>query len=279
MNRATGSVELPDGVRIPYVEQGDASGTAVVFLHGFAGSRRSFEPVLKRLPDTVRACALTQRGHGDAGRPDTGYGVVQLAADLEAFLDALGLDEAVVVGHSMGSAVALRFAIDRPGRTAGLVLVGAAPSLRPTPAARTFWESALSTLSDPVDLELIRGTIESSVARPLPRRLRDTLVREASKVPARVWKAAIRSRLRLEGEFEAELGAVAAPTLLVWGERDARYSRAEQDALLEAIPGARLLAYPGVGHSPHLEAPERFAGDLLGFLAEMAGDVAAPTED
>jgi non-heme chloroperoxidase len=91
------SVELPNGVRLPYVEQGDPSGVPVVFLHGFLDSWCTFEPVLSLLPESIHAFAPTQRGHGDASRPAAGYGVPDFAADLAAFMDVIHLEAGVVV--------------------------------------------------------------------------------------------------------------------------------------------------------------------------------------
>ena len=118
------SVELSTGVMLPYVEQGDHAGVPVMLLHGFTDSWRSFEPVLPHLPASIRAFALTQRGHGDADRPATGYLFGDFAADVAAFMDAVGIAQAVIVGTSMGSSVAQRFAIDFPERVLGLVLMG-----------------------------------------------------------------------------------------------------------------------------------------------------------
>jgi non-heme chloroperoxidase len=260
------SVELPNQVLLPYVEQGDASGVPVLLLHGFADSWRSFELVLPHLPKSIHAFALTQRGHGDASRPAAGYSVVDFAADLAAFQDAIHLQAAVIVGHSMGSGVALRFAIDHPDRTIGLVLVGASPTMGGTAAAREFWNSTLSKLTDPVDPALIRAMTESILALPVPRAFVEAMVREGQKVPARVWKAAFESRWRLEGDYSTQLGNITAPTLIVWGDQDARYGRGEQESLASAIGGARLLVYHGAGHALHWEEPERFASDLSGVV-------------
>jgi pimeloyl-ACP methyl ester carboxylesterase len=123
------TVELPGRVSLCYVERGDPSGVPVVLLHGFLDSWRSFEPVLSCLPESIHAIALTQRGHGDADRPTAGYGVWDFSGDLLAFMEVLRLGPAVIVGHSMGSAVALRFALDHPNRVCGLVLVGASAGL------------------------------------------------------------------------------------------------------------------------------------------------------
>ena len=111
----------------------------MLLLHGYTDSWRSFELILPHLPSSVRAIAPSQRGHGDADRPASGYGAADLAADAVALMDALGLDRAVVAGHSMGSLVAQRVALDHPGRVRGLVLLGAFATLRGNPAVRELW--------------------------------------------------------------------------------------------------------------------------------------------
>lgn len=264
------SVELPNQVSLPYAEQGDPSGVPVLLLHGFGDSWRSFELMLPHLPESIHAFALTQRGHGDASRPATGYGVQDFAADVALFQDAMHLSATVIVGHSMGSGVALRFAIDQPERTVGLVLVGASPTMGATAAAREFWDSTVSKLTDPVDPDLVRGTTESMLAQAVPETFVDAVVREGLKVPALVWKAAFESRWRLEGDYSAELHLIKAPTLIVWGDQDARYPRGEQEALASAIAGARLLVYHGAGHLLHWEEPQRFASDLVRFVGGLS---------
>jgi pimeloyl-ACP methyl ester carboxylesterase len=262
-------VELPNQVKLPYVEQGDPAGVPVLLLHGFLDSWHSFERVLSHLPESIHAFALTQRGHGDASRPTAGYSIVDFAADLVAFMDALNLATAVIVGHSMGSAIALRFAIDRPERTSGLVLIGASSTMAGTPAARKFWDSILSKLADPVDPALVRQMTEGTLAQPVPKEFLDVAVREGLKVPAFVWRAAFESRWRREGDFSAELGQIQAPSLIVWGDRDARYPLSEQEALTASIPDARFAVYHDAGHMLHVEEPERFASDLVAFIKTL----------
>lgn len=264
------SVELPNRVTLPYAEQGDPSGVPVLLLHGFADSWRSYELVLPHLPGSIRAFALTLRGHGDASRPAAGYGVRDFAADVAAFQDAMHLRAAVIVGHSMGSGVALRYAIDHPTRTTGLVLVGASPTMGATAAAREFWDSTVSKLTDPVDPALVRGMTESALAQPVPTAFLEAAVREGMKVTALVWKAAIESRWRLEGDYSAELSQITAPTLIVWGDQDTRYPRGEQEALASEIAGSRLLVYHGAGHLLHWEEPQRFASDLVTFVEGLS---------
>lgn len=257
------SVELPNGVILPYVEQGDVSGVPVVLLHGLTDSWRSFELVLPHLPESIRAFALTQRGHGDATRPDTGYRFEDYASDTAAFMDALGIETAVLAGHSSHSMVVQRFAIDRPDRTLGLVLIAAPAKFVDKPGLRALYDSTISRLVDPIDAAFVRE-FAAGTTGPVPPAFFEAQVRESLKMPARVWKEAFGALF--DGDLSEERGAIKAPTLLVWGDRDDLVRREEQAVLLDAIAGSRLLAYQGVGHSPHWEQPARFASDLIAFI-------------
>jgi len=263
------SVTLGKGFQLQYAEQGDDSGVPVLLLHGFADSWRSFVRVLPNLPSFIHAFTLTQRGHGDSSRPDTGYSLNDFADDARAFMDALSLDRTVLVGHSMGSAVATRFAIDHPERTAGLVLVGASSGLGTSAAAREFWGFNPREPDGPSRPAARAHHDRGDAAKPVPQPFLDAAVQEGTKVPPHVWKEAFTSRWNLEGDFAAQLALIRAPTLIIWGDQDARYSRADEEALTSAIRGARLLVYEHAGHMLHWEEPERFASDLAAFVASL----------
>jgi len=259
------SAGLSTGVTVRYVEQGARDGTPVIFLHGVTDSWWSFEPVLRHLPVEIRAFAVSQRGHGDSDRPPRGYAFSDLAADLHAFMDVVDLPSAVLVGHSMGALVAQRFAVDHPKRVDGLVLTGAFPTLYRHAAIREFVATVVSRLRDPVDPAMVREFQASTLARPVPSEFLERVVSESLKVPARVWNATFEAFLTTP-DFSRELAAVGAPALIVWGDRDGYAVRADQEALLAAIPGARLLTYEGGGHAVHWEEPVRFAHDVARFV-------------
>lgn len=263
-------IDLSTQVRLPYVEQGDQSGIPVIFLHGFLDSWQSFAQVLPHLPNTIHAFALTQRGHGDSSHPVEGYSIVHFAEDLKAFMVAAHLPSAIIVGHSLGSAVAQRFAINWPERTRGLVLIGASSHLAGSPETRKFWDSTVSKLTDPVDEALVRQMTEAMIVQPVPPDVLNSAVFEGIKVPAFVWRELFESRWRGKGDFSQELGHIQAPTLIVWGDQDTRYPKMDQESLVRAIPGAQFIAYHGAGHLLHWEEPERFASDLVDFIEEIA---------
>ena len=265
--RTLAAVELPSGVRMPYIEQGDPTARTVLLVHAVGDSGRAFEALLAHLPDSIHAVAPTLRGHGDASRPESGYRSADFAGDLAALMDALRIETAVVVGASSGGQVALRLAIDYPGRILGLVLLGSPLRLSDKPAVREAWDSTLSLLEDPIDPGFVRGFLESIVARPVPEPLLETLVQESLKAPAFVWKATIAALL--EDDLSPQIGDVAAPTLVVWGDQDAILPRSEQEALATGIRGARLLVYEGGGHAFYWEDPARVAADLATFVGSL----------
>jgi pimeloyl-ACP methyl ester carboxylesterase len=268
------TIVLPNGVTLPYVEQGDPSGVPMLLLHGFTDSWHSFEPVLPHLPASIHAFALTQRGHGDADRPSHGYRTRDFAADMVRFMDAVGLEAAILVGHSMGATNAQRFAIDHPERTLGLVLAASFATYRGNPVLVEFWESAVSRLQDPIDPVFVREFQASTLAQATPQPFLDFVVKESLKVPAHVWRKAFEGFL--EDDFADDLKAIEAPTLILWGDRDALAPRRDQDIMLAAIPDAALIVYEGTGHAVHWEQPERLAADLVAFVRTRVVENAPP---
>lgn len=258
------TIRLALGLTLEYVERGNRGRLPVVFLHGVTDSWGSFEGVLSRLPECTHAYAVSQRGHGNSSRPAYGYRIADLARDLTMFLDALEIDRAVLVGHSMGSFVAQRFAIDHPARTAGLVLLGSASDMSENPVVYDLWTSTMATLTDPVDPAIAREFQLSTLSRPTAPGLVDACVLESLKVPARIWRSAFEGFL--EVDHSQELGGIRAPTLIANGDRDAMFTPAHQLALHDAIPGSTLLIYAGGGHAPHWEDPDRVTADLASFF-------------
>ncbi|MDQ3411738.1 MAG: alpha/beta hydrolase, partial [Chloroflexota bacterium] len=211
------------------------------------------------------AIAPTLRGHGDANHPATGDDFDHFAADVYSFLDALGLASAVIVGYSLGSDIAQRFAMDHPERTSGLVLVGTVTTWRGNAAVRELWDIAIAKMTDPIDADFVR---EFQATPGMSPAFHDIVVHESLKVPARVWQAGFQSVMT--SDFSAELGKIQAPTLIVWGDADPICPRREQEALMTAITRARLVVYAGAEHNIQWERTERLAADVVEFTQSLA---------
>jgi pimeloyl-ACP methyl ester carboxylesterase len=256
---------LATGVRVPYGEQGDADGVPVVFLHPYADSHRFFELTLPHLPAGIHAYLPTQRGHGDADKPPSGYSLDGLSGDVAAFLDAVGVRRAIVVGHSSGGYVAQRFALDHRDRVLGLVLVGAPRSLH---GRRAPFADAVEVMQDPVDPDLVRQVLEAfPLIRPVPAAFVDAMIAESAKVPAAVWRTALAELTAAVPPTET--ATITVPTLILWGESD-EFLRTEQEALAAAIPGSRLIGYPDTGHLIVWERPPQVAADIAAFTTQFA---------
>ena len=257
-----GVAQLRTGLRMQYVEQGDPAGEPLILLHGYTDSWYSYSRLLPPLaPGGYRVFAIDQRGHGCSDRPPRGYTTDDFAADVEAFMQAVGLPRATLVGHSMGTLVARRVAQRYPHRVTRLVTIGAILAAN---AATHELQLAVEYLEDPIPTEFVQEFQASTVYAPVPDSFFEGVVAESLKVPARVWKDALAGVFA--SDDRADLGKIAAPTLLLWGDRDAYFSRAEQDALVAGIPDAQLVVYPETGHCPHWERPDRVARDLAAFL-------------
>jgi non-heme chloroperoxidase len=258
-----GTTRLASSLRVHYAEQGDPRGEPILFLPAYADSWFSYSRVLALLPARYHAYALDQRGHGDSERPACCYGVDDFAADTVAFLDAVGLQRVTLVGHSGSAFTSRRVAVTHPERVARLVLSGSPAGSLPTQVAVGL-QAAVRPLADPVPADFVREFQSGAAYVPLPEAFVEGLVAESGKLPARVWRDAAAGLATFDDT--ADLGRIAVPTLLVWGDRDGLLPPEEQQRLAAAIPGARSQVYPETGHSPHWERPERFAADLDAFM-------------
>ncbi len=255
-------VRLSTGVRLHYLAQGDPAGRPVILLHGITDSWFSFSRVLPGISKAHRVYALDLPGHGESDRPADGYAPRDMAADVIAFMDALGIRRATLVGHSMGSFVAQQAALAAPERIAGLVLIGSATTVRNEVTLEL--QAAMASLPNPVPADFAMEFQASTVHQPVPEDFLIRVVAESRKVPARVWRAALAGLL--ETERYAGLGGSGMPALLIWGDRDGMFSRSEQEALVAALPIASLRVYRETGHAPHWERPEEVVRDLERFL-------------
>ena len=257
-----GNAPLSTGIRVHYAEQGNPRGAPIVFLHGWPDSWFTFSRVLPSLPSTWRAIAVDQRGFGGSDHPESGYTFQELAADAVALLDALDIERAAIVGHSFGSFVGREVAIAHPQRVTALVLIGTGFSTS-TPVMQSL-QAAVRTLPNPIPEPFAREFQASTAYRPLPPEFFDRIVVESLKIPSHLWPVMI-DRL-VQYDATAALGNIRAPTLMLWGDHDALFSRAEQDLTLAAVADARLKVYEETGHCPNWERPDDVAADIASFM-------------
>lgn len=251
-------------IRLFVHEQGQGE-PALVFLHFYGGSSRTWQPVIDQLPARYRCLAYDQRGWGQSGKPATGYGIPELAADATALLAQLGLGSYVLVGHSMGGKVAQLLASQQPAGLKGLVLVA------PSPATPTYWpEPAFQQLLHAYDTpETAYGALTHTLThRPLPAAVQQRTVEdmlrhvEASRV---AWPT-----VAMRQDVSAQLSCINVSILVIASEYDqvdpVEHLQAE---LLPLLPGAELVVVPDAGHLVMLEAPAAVAYLIDTFVQRL----------
>ncbi len=254
-------VPLATGVTLQVAEAGDPAGQPVLFLHGFSDSWFSWSLVVDRLPPGFRAIMPDHRGHAGSAKPACCYTLADLTADAVAVLDALGIERAAVVGHSLGSFVAQRVATEHPARVSKLVLLGSAVGLR-VPGVLELVD-ALRSFADSLPMAFIREFQVSTIHRPLPPGFLDRVVSESSRMPLHAW-------LGVSADFVADsvprAHRIVAPTLIIAGELDGPFPPEHSRRLHALVRGSVLKVYAGTGHALHWEEPDRVTADLFAFL-------------
>lgn len=257
---------VSNGVRL-YVDDRGSGAPAVVFLHYWGGSSRTWRDVITALGGRYRTVAPDHRGWGRSGAPaDSKYALADFANDAQQVIAALGLRRYVLVGHSMGGKIAQLVAARRPEGLAGLVLVAPSPPvpLALPPEARSMMENAYLSHAS------VEATIDHMlVAKPLTAARRLQIV-EDSLCGAPEAKAAW-PRAASQEDISGTVGAIDVPTLVIAGELDRVDSVPSLKAnLLPYIPHARLDVLPGTGHLSPLESPDELAGLIHRFVDSLA---------
>ncbi len=253
---------------------GDTSGRPVVLmLHGFGGSLHSFEPWAEGLAATHRVIRIDLPGAGLTGADPSGdYSDERGIELLAALLTQRGVARATVLGHSMGGRLAWRFAEAQPARVHKLVLV--APDGFASPGFEYGKAPDVGLLARAMTFALPRAVLRMSLAPAYAQPevvMTDALVqRYHDLMLAPGVRPAILARLAQLNLLPPEplLRRISAPTLLIWGDQDQMIPIANAQDYLKALPNARLVVLPGVGHVPHEEAPAAGLAALQAFLAE-----------
>lgn len=263
---------MADPYRLHYEVHGSGSGRALLFLHGFMGSRLDWLETVAALPD-YRCILVDLPGHGlSAGCPAGLYPMPQAALALLSVLDHLGVAQGVPVGYSMGGRLALYLALTHPDRCRALVVESGSPGLASEREreARREWDEAKASELERQGLDAF---LEEWYRQPLFHTIRRDRTRFAALMERRRQNhpAGLAASLRLMGtgaqaSLWPELPGVRFPWLAVAGELDSRYRKAMQD-MVRLSENGRLAAIPDAGHNTHFENPGAFSRTLREFLA------------
>lgn len=246
---------------------------AVLMLHGTSGHLETFvRNVGVFAGHGYEVHAVDMMGHGYTDSPGRPYRIPGYVEHTLGYLDAVGVEAAHIVGEGLGGWVAARLAADHPERVVSLVLVGPG-----------------GTVADPAVMDRIRGNTSRAVRTDdvaLTRTRLELLMDDPALVSDELVE--LRHAIYHRPEFVAnldnllalqqianrredlltpeQLGRITAPTMLIWGSRNAFGAVAEGESINRLIPGSELTVYPACGHWPHYESADRFNKEALAFM-------------
>lgn len=280
-------VELEPGLNVHYRDQGKRDARVVVLIHGSNASLHTWEPWVERLGMDYRIISLDLPGHGLTGNHPGGVYDYPVFVDVvDKLMTKLGVTKAVIGGNSMGGGVSWMFALAHPEKTEAVLLVDAAGA----PA----WQSKKT----PIGFRAMRTPVIKELARFIaPRSMFESSLKTSMSVQSKIDDALVDRYWELNrypGNREASmkrfalphnnrqaskdgLAAVKVPVMVMWGAEDNLIPVSSARWFAGAIPGAKLVVYPKVGHIPMEEVPDESAGDVKAWLDALPQPVMSET--
>jgi pimeloyl-ACP methyl ester carboxylesterase len=274
-----------NGLRLHYYDSGPHPAIPLVLIHGLGDEADTWRHVFSALARWRRVIALDLPGFGRSEKPRRAYTLAFFAQTVARLLDTLGIDMAVLVGHSMGAAVAQRLALAQPRQAERLVLIGGGLPTQPRRPPAPVWLFLTPGLGE-IFYTSLRRSQEQAYATlgpyyhdlggmpPADR----AFLRE--RVWARVWSAGQRraflsalrwlaiDQMMRANSFRMLLASLQIPTTIIWGEYDLIAPPAAGAAMAELLPQAQLHVVAGSGHLPHQEQPDQVIEALHEILTK-----------
>lgn len=246
------------GVGLYYNESGVGS-PPMVFVHGWTCDHSYFAPQIDHFRAGHRVVGVDLRGHGASDAPADGYSMPSLADDVAFVCGELGIEGAVVVGHSMGAIISTELAASHPEVVSALVLVDPATIGAPNDAVRAFADA----MEGPDGAEVRRSFVAARLFSPTDDpEVKERVLTEMLRVDGRVAAACMRGL----GEWDglAAMGRLRVPVLVIHADRPMN----EPDALAALCPTVVNVHTPDFGHFNQLLAPEEVNRLIEGFLGQ-----------
>ena len=267
--------DIGGGIIVHYREDGPADAPVVILVHGYGDSHFTWEGWTPILSQHYRTLAIDLPGHGLTEAPKTYQLKTDDLADLVVkTADTIGVQKFSIAGNSLGGGVAWQTAARHPDRVENLILVDAAGW--PSPPSTTKPSLAFQIIGSPLGREflkhidnkpLIRQGVRGEVGDP--KVITDAFIDRWAVLQRAPGHRDILLNANLGAASAATpelVGAIKAPTLILWGDVDPLINKASADTFAKYIPGAKVIVYPKVGHLPQVEIPQQSAGDATAFL-------------
>jgi pimeloyl-ACP methyl ester carboxylesterase len=276
-------LETPEGLKLHFRDEGNPDGATLVLLHGTNASLHTFAPVVERIGGEYRIITLDFPAHGLSGaHPRGDYSARGYMEAVDAVAEAAGAETFTLGGNSLGGWVSWRYALENPQRVEGLILIdaGGAP-LRPgeePPPLNLGFRLARNPIGRIV-LERFtpRSLFEKSIKETVadPSIVDDAMIDrywELARMPGMRREAVKRFAADREPDYAQKLKDVAAPTLIIWGDKDQLVYPSAATTFDEQIPNAEIVMLENVGHIPQEEAPEATANAIRRFMEQLSSE-------
>ncbi len=262
--------------RIAYLDVG--AGPPVVLIHGFGGSMWQWEQQQHTLSQHFRILTLDLPGAGLSDKPEIDYRPDQMLDFFVGFMDAVKIQQATLVGNSMGAGLAIGMALAHPTRVAKLVLIDGLPQhvmeKLTSPSVRRALETTAPSWLVSFGNMLFGGLMIESVLKEIvhdPALLTPAVIERSNRNRQRPGLIkpimTVRENLPLwESGFATRVGEITHPTLVIWGEEDRVFPIAVGEELHQTIKGSRFIRIPKAGHIPQWERPDLVNQELITFI-------------
>lgn len=250
-----------------WIEAAGAAAPVMCFAHCLGGDRAIWRKQVAHWQPRYRLLPYDIRGQGHSGVTPAPYSMRGLAADALALLDAQRVEKTIFLGVSMGGMVALQSALLAPERVSALVLADTAGGFGPE--AKGAWADRIASVAR----DGVAPLAEMMMGRWFTEDFRRRSAVEVAEVSAALARTPVEGYLGAcaairDFDLRERLGSIACPTLVLCGENDPSTPLPLSQELAAAIPGARLVVFPGANHLPNFEMPDRFNAAVDAFLAE-----------
>jgi pimeloyl-ACP methyl ester carboxylesterase len=246
---------------LPSIAPDLSQGELLLFVHGAGSNGNTWHRQLSAFADTHSPLAFDFPGHGRSGGTESLKSIEAYRDFLAAFIDVLRLRPGVLIGRSMGGAIAMAYALAHPGRVRALVLVASAARFELPPAMLDTWKNVmLGRAQQPFSTEAFSSKTDFAVMREawMEQVKTDPRVRYFDLVACNQF------------DIAARLGELAVPTLIIAGRDDALTPPQRSEVLRKGIKGSKLVVIEDAGHTLSNEKPEEFNGALREFLATLS---------
>lgn len=259
------SVLLTNGTRIAYVESGNPNGPPILLIHGYTDNARSWSLMTPYLNQKYRIISMDLRGHGKSSTPECCYTLQDLSYDAKLLLDKLGIEKAIVVGHSLGSMVTQVLAERFPERVSKVVLISSTSETARVSDANGWLATEIGKLQQPIDpnsqFMLDWYTNPNEVNAEFLEKERN----ESAAVPVNVWRSILVETQT--SEFGRQLKYLYAPALIMHGSKDPLFDGQDQENLKLGLPTAKFIEFPNQGHNIMWEEPKSVAEAINAFIS------------